>query len=52
MYAFERCNNNVCEQVLCNAYDKRSMKIKPGEIYALSTKTSQSGLGNWIIRFC
>jgi hypothetical protein len=46
MYAFEGCNNNVCEQVLCDAYDKWFMKIKAGETYVLSAKTGQSGLGN------
>jgi hypothetical protein len=29
-----------------------SQKIKAGETYALSAKTRQSVLGNWIIRFC
>jgi hypothetical protein len=51
MYAFERCNNNVCEQVLRDAYNKRLMKIKAGETYALSVKTGQFSLGNQIIRF-
>jgi hypothetical protein len=46
MYAFEGCNNNVCEQVLCDTYDKWFMKIKAGETYALYAKTGQSGLGN------
>jgi hypothetical protein len=46
MYAFERCNNNVCEQVLHDVYDKRFTKIKAGETYDLSVKTKQFDLKN------
>jgi hypothetical protein len=41
----------VCEQIICDAHDKSFTKIKVEETYALSVKTEQSNLRNWIIQF-
>jgi hypothetical protein len=43
MYASERCNKSMCEQVIRDAHDKRITSIKAGETYALSIKTGQPG---------
>jgi hypothetical protein len=51
IYASERCNKNVCEQVIHYAYDKSFTKIKARETYVLSTKTEQFDLTNWNLRF-
>jgi hypothetical protein len=60
MYASGRCNNNVCEHIIRDAYDKRFTKIKATRTYVLSAKIEQSGLAkrniwfcqqNWIIRY-
>jgi hypothetical protein len=40
------------EQIKCDAYDTRTMIIKVGETYVMSTKTGQSNLENRNIRFC
>jgi hypothetical protein len=49
MYASVRCNKCVCEHVLRDAHDKGITIIKIGETYALSAKTKESSLENWII---
>jgi hypothetical protein len=38
IYASERCNKYVCEEVLRDAHDKRITTIKTREAYALSAK--------------
>jgi type VI protein secretion system component Hcp len=53
MYAFEVCNKSVCvcEQVICDAHDRRFIKIKLREAYVLPTKIGHPSLANQNIRF-